>query len=234
MQTMNYKEAARYLKITTGTLRNWVSTGRIKPHKVGRHVIFFKEELEAWITSPQSSPPTPAASPSSQLQQPIFLQKPLDSANSHKPQKGGSAPVPWNPQCNVTFSDKVKDPYALLLNLPDKNVKMTPENLRELARLLVDTATFCERPDCRGLTNFPIYRENKDYRSSVCVVPFYQISDLQTLALAALRAGDVTATTKEKYVVQFIRDGLRHQLPLINMQLTKRGMRRISFKSLRK
>jgi transposase len=34
MQTMNYKEAARYLKITEGTLRNWVSQGRIKPHKI--------------------------------------------------------------------------------------------------------------------------------------------------------------------------------------------------------
>ena len=47
MQTMNYKEAARYLKITEGTLRNWVSKGRIQPRKVGKHVIFFKEELEA-------------------------------------------------------------------------------------------------------------------------------------------------------------------------------------------
>ena len=43
MQTMNYKEAARYLKVTEGTLRNWVSKGRIKPRKVGKHVLFFKE-----------------------------------------------------------------------------------------------------------------------------------------------------------------------------------------------
>jgi len=49
MQTMNYKEAARYLKITEGTLRNWVSKGRLKPHKVGKHVLFFKEELETWL-----------------------------------------------------------------------------------------------------------------------------------------------------------------------------------------
>jgi len=60
MQTMNYKEAARYLKITTGTLRNWVSKGRIKPRKVGKHVIFFKEELETWI---KNTPPTPEPAP---------------------------------------------------------------------------------------------------------------------------------------------------------------------------
>ena len=39
MQTMNYKEAARYLKVTEGTLRNWVSRGRIQPRKVGKHDI---------------------------------------------------------------------------------------------------------------------------------------------------------------------------------------------------
>jgi hypothetical protein len=58
--------------------------------------------------------------------------------------------------------------------------------------------------------------------------------DLHTLALAALRSGDVLAATKEKYVVQFIREGLQRQLPLINMQLKKQGMRSISFKSLKK
>ena len=56
MQTMNYKEAARYLKVTEGTLRNWVSKGRIKPRKVGKHVLFFKEELESWIKSPPATP----------------------------------------------------------------------------------------------------------------------------------------------------------------------------------
>ncbi|HAE39723.1 MAG TPA: hypothetical protein DCG57_13985 [Candidatus Riflebacteria bacterium] len=223
MQTMNYQEAADYLKITTGTLRNWVSKGRIKPRRVGRRVLFFREELEKWITAPAPQDPPAKLQPKPETLQPAQT----------APEKPGAL-IEWNPQCNVTFSDKVKEPYALLLNLPGKNVKMTPENLRELARLLVDTATFCERPDCRGLKNFPIFRENKDYRSSVCVVPFYQISDLQTLALAALRAGDVNATTKEKYVVQFIRDGLRQQLSLVNMQLKKRGMRRISLKSLKK
>jgi len=53
-------------------------------------------------------------------------------------------------------------------------------------------------------------------------------------ACAALRSGDVLAATKEKYVVQFIREGLKHQLPLVNMQLKKKGMRAISFKSLKK
>ena len=60
MQTMNYKEAAGFLKITEGTLRNWVSVGRIKPRKVGKRVLFFREELEAWITgvaAPADDPP---------------------------------------------------------------------------------------------------------------------------------------------------------------------------------
>jgi hypothetical protein len=111
---------------------------------------------------------------------------------------------------------------------------MTPDNMRELARYLVDTANFCEKKEMRSLKNFPIMRENERCKSSVVLVPFNQMRDLQTLALAAKRAGDVLATTKEKYVVQFIKDGLKHQLPLINMQLKKKAMRAISFKSLKK
>jgi len=50
MQTMNYSEAAEYLKITPNTLRNWISQGKDIPyHKAGRRVIFFQEELEAWL-----------------------------------------------------------------------------------------------------------------------------------------------------------------------------------------
>jgi hypothetical protein len=134
----------------------------------------------------------------------------------------------------VSFADQVKEPYARLLDLPGKNVKMTPDDMRELARYLVDTASICDQGKCRGLNNFPIFRENERFRSSVVLVPFNQMRDLQTLALAALRSGDVLAATKEKYVVQFIRDGLKHQLPLVNMQLKKKGMRAISFKSLKK
>jgi hypothetical protein len=37
MKTFNYKEAANFLKI--------------KPHKTGKHVLFFRKELEAWIKS---------------------------------------------------------------------------------------------------------------------------------------------------------------------------------------
>ena len=225
MQTMNYQEAADFLKITTGTLRNWVSRGRIKPRRVGRRVLFFREELEKWITSPQSSAPV------SQPQQPKQPQNPLDSASPHKPQK--AAPATWTPKFTVSFSDQAKEPYALLHDLPGPNVKMTPDDMRELARYLVDTASICDQGKCRGLTNFPIFRENERFRSSVVLVPFNQMRDLQTLALAALRSGDVLAETKEKYVIQFIRDGLKHQLPLINLQLKKKGMRAITFKSLK-
>ena len=124
------------------------------------------------------------------------------------------------------FADRRTDDIKLL--------QMTPDDMRELARYLVDTASICDQGKCRGLTNFPIFRENERFRSSVVLVPFNQARDLHTLALAPLRSGDVLAATKEKYVVQFIREGLQRQLPLINMQLKKQGMRAISFKSLKK
>lgn len=223
MQTMNYKEAARYLKVTAGTLRNWVSKGRLKPHKVGKHVLFFKEELETWITNPAPTKPT---------------EKPQSKPEAHKPTPAAAEkPAPlteWAPQFKISIADQDKGPYALLQNLPGPNVKMTPENMRELARYLVDAAATCEQRQYRGLKNFSIFRENERFKSSVVLVPFNQMRDLQTLALAALRSGDVLAVTKEKYVVQFIRDGLKHQLPLVNMQLKKKGMRAISFKSLKK
>jgi excisionase family DNA binding protein len=52
METMNCKEAAAFLKITEGTLRNWLATKRLPFHKIGRRVIFFREELESLILSP--------------------------------------------------------------------------------------------------------------------------------------------------------------------------------------
>lgn len=216
MKTLNYQEAADFLKISPGTLRNWVSQGRIKPHKIGARVLFFREELETWITTSE-----PAAVKKT------TVETRFNASHSN-------APAPWQPKLNVTFSEQNKDPYALLLNLPSPNVKMTPDDMRELARYLVDAANFCEKKEMRGLKNFPILRENERCKSSVVLVPFNQMRDLQTLALAAKRASDVLATTKEKYVVQFIKDGLKHQLPLINMQLKKKGHRRISFKSLKK
>ncbi len=223
MQTMNYKEAARYLKITAGTLRNWVSKGRLKPHKVGKHVLFFKEELATWITNPAPAEPT---------------EKPQNKPEPHRPTPAAAEkPAPlteWDPLFKISISNQDKDPYALLQNLPGPNVKMTPENMRELARYLVDTASMCEQRQYQGLKHFSIFRENERFRSSVVLVPFNQMRDLQTLALAALRSGDVLAATKEKYVVQFIHEGLKHHLPLVNMQLKKQGMRSISLKSLKK
>jgi len=219
MQTMNYKEAARYLKVTAGTLRNWVSKGRLKPHKVGKHVLFFKEELETWITKPSVG----------------AVEKPPVKPDPPKPTPEKPAPLTeWTPQFKISIANQEKDPYALLQNLPGPNVKMTPENMRELARYLVDTASMCEQRQYRGLKHFSVFRENEHFRSSVVLIPFNQMRDLQTLALAALRSGDVLAPTKEKYVVQFISEGLQRQLPLINMQLKKQGMRAISLKSLKK
>lgn len=53
METMNYKEAAEFLRINAGTLRNWVSQGKfIKPlkrHGVKGRVLFLRSEVEAWL-----------------------------------------------------------------------------------------------------------------------------------------------------------------------------------------
>jgi hypothetical protein len=185
--------------------------------------LFFREELEAWI----KSQPVETRFNASHSRVNASLKT---SANPHKSKTKPSAP--WNKNFTVDISPEQEDPYALLLNLPGPDIKMTPDNMRELARYLVDAANFCEKKEMRGLENFPIMRENERCKSSVVLVPFNQMRDLQTLALAAKRAGDVLAITKEKYVIQFIKNGLKHQLPLINMQLKKKGLRRISFKSL--
>lgn len=54
MKTLNYKEAAEFLHITPGTLRNWVCSGKItplkKPGKKGR-VLFCLEELKEWLAA---------------------------------------------------------------------------------------------------------------------------------------------------------------------------------------
>jgi len=54
MQTMSYTEAADFLKVKEGTLRNWVAQKKVPFHKVGRKVVFFQEELEKWILSGES------------------------------------------------------------------------------------------------------------------------------------------------------------------------------------
>ncbi len=55
MQTMSYTEAADFIKVKEGTLRNWVAQKKVPFHKVGRKVVFFREELEQWILSGASS-----------------------------------------------------------------------------------------------------------------------------------------------------------------------------------
>ena len=55
MQTMSYTEAADFIKVKEGTLRNWVAQKKVPFHKVGRKVVFFQEELEKWILSGASA-----------------------------------------------------------------------------------------------------------------------------------------------------------------------------------
>ena len=218
MQTMNYKEAAEFLKITEGTLRNWVSKGRIAPHKVGKHVLFFREELETWITKPAAPIDPPAAPP-----------KPAPA--EVKPQVPSPA---WDGRFQLSFSGKGDGaPFALLENLPSEAVKMTPDEMRELARYLVEAATMCEDPSYRGVKHFRVLRESARNLSMPCLIPHDFIRDLKALSLAAVRTNDPKATTPEKYILRFIREGLQNQEPIINSRLKERGNRSINFVSIR-
>ena len=48
---LNINQAARFLGLRRGTVYNMVSRRAIPFHKVGRRVLFKKEELEAWFAS---------------------------------------------------------------------------------------------------------------------------------------------------------------------------------------
>jgi excisionase family DNA binding protein len=45
---MKPKEAAELLGITPSTLRNYVSSGEIKAHKLGTRNRFYRRELQLW------------------------------------------------------------------------------------------------------------------------------------------------------------------------------------------
>lgn len=47
------REAAEHLGVNVQTLANWAHTGRVKIpfHKVGRKVIYFKSDLDAYLDS---------------------------------------------------------------------------------------------------------------------------------------------------------------------------------------
>jgi excisionase family DNA binding protein len=217
MKTFNYKEAANFLKIKPGTLRNWVSQGKIKPHRTGKHVLFFREELEAWIKS-----------------QPVetrFNASQKKPANPHKSKTKPSAP--WNKNFTVDISPEQEDPYALLKNLPGPDQKLSPDELRVLARYLVDTANLCEKKECRGIQNFKVIKENENFKSSVCLIPFDLVRDINKLAKAAAKLSGKSPQSNEKLIENLLRKGLKQQLPLLNKKLKKQGKRRINLKSIK-
>ncbi len=219
MESMSYKEAAEFLKITEGTLRNWVSKGRVKPHKIGKHVLFFREELESWVTKHPAPVPAPPAAPAKPA--PVAL----------KPQAG---PVEWDARFQLSFSEKGdREPFALLESLPGEAAKMTPDQMRELARYLVEAARMCEDPAYRGVKHFKMLRESSKTLSAACLVPHDLMRDLKTLSQAAARTGDPQAVPPEKYITRFIIEGLRAQLPVINQRLKARGNRAVNFISVR-
>lgn len=52
-EKLTRNEAAQHLGVNTQTLANWAHTGRVKIpfHKVGRKVIYFKSDLDAYLES---------------------------------------------------------------------------------------------------------------------------------------------------------------------------------------
>lgn len=52
-ELLNYEEAARFLRISRGTLENWISSGLYDvPHvKVGRLIRFRTSSLSRWLES---------------------------------------------------------------------------------------------------------------------------------------------------------------------------------------
>jgi excisionase family DNA binding protein len=211
MKTLNYKEAANFLKITPGTLRNWVSQGKIKPHKTGKHVLFFREELETWIKS-----------------HPVETRF---NASLNKPKTKPSAP--WNKKFTVDISPEQENPGALLKNLPEPDRQLSPDELRELARYLVDTANLCEKKECRGVQNFKVIKENENFKSSVCLIPFDLARDLNKFAKAAAKLSGKSPQSNEKIIADLLRKSLKQELPNLNKKLKKQGKRRITLKSIK-
>ena len=230
MDTLNYKEAADFLKITEGTLRNWVSKGRITPHKIGKRVIFSREDLALWVLNPTAQADTPQPTAET-FTKPV----PAKPAAQPKQQPDELGPLTeWDARFQLSFSGKADgEPFSILENLPGRFVKMTPDNMRELARYLVDAATMCEDPSFRDIKHFRVLRESPKNLSTVCLVPDDLARDLKSLSLAAVRVNDAQATTPEKYITRFICDGLRAQLPIINKRLKERGKRAVHFNSVR-
>lgn len=53
---INIDEAADYLGVKVGTIRDWIRKGKgIPAHKIGKQWKFKKEELDQWVQSGKSA-----------------------------------------------------------------------------------------------------------------------------------------------------------------------------------
>ena len=48
-------DAAKYLDIKTITLRNWIKSGKVPAHKIGKLWKFKLSELDSWVLSGKSA-----------------------------------------------------------------------------------------------------------------------------------------------------------------------------------
>ena len=46
-ELMTRKEAAAYLKVSLVTLKEWTKNGRVKAHRIGTRVRYYKSDVEA-------------------------------------------------------------------------------------------------------------------------------------------------------------------------------------------
>ena len=211
MKTLNYKEAAQFLKITEGTLRNWVSKKRIKPHKLGKHVLFFQEELETWIKTQSFTPP---------------------NAPPVRAQNSAPTPETYDTTFTVTFCNKkAKKPYAIIESLPTKRTKMTQQEMLQLAKNLINAANYCVDPTYQGLKNHRFLGESPKDLSTPIIIPHDIMKDLKSFSDASKRAEYFPAGPKnvepEKYALEFIKHGLKTNLSALNKKLKEIGKRAI-------
>lgn len=215
MKTLNYKEAAQFLKITEGTLRNWVYKKRINPHKLGKHVLFFQEELETWIKTQSFTPP---------------------NAPPVRAQNSAPTPETYDPTFTVTFCNKkAKKPYAIIESLPTKRTKMTQQEMLQLAKNLINAANYCVDPTYQGLKNHRFLRESPKDLSTPIIIPHDIMKDLKSFSDASKRANyqfpnmSVRAQNlaPNACALEFIKHGLKTNLSALNKKLKEIGKRAI-------
>jgi excisionase family DNA binding protein len=46
---MRVEEAARYVAVPLGQLQKWAAAGLVPRHRLGKHFVYHRDELDAWV-----------------------------------------------------------------------------------------------------------------------------------------------------------------------------------------